>query len=217
MASKQLIEFMMRPKLTLATFLFFYIVITNFSCRKNDPRGPSPSIENPDLLYDFANLESDIVDAGEPLVLQSAITNSMAICPNDCQTETSGLCDRTIRLQYRPDENADWVDAQLEDQNGNVVFEIVKPVPEIPPGMKDTKTEGFSFQTPGFYRYILLSDAFNDINERIENNNDATTEDGDVRASAAKFNLFVKVVDPSGRKLPEFDSSIPIIVKYLGE
>lgn len=174
---------------------------------------------NPDLLYDFADLEMEEVDAGEPLVLQSAILNDRAIC-EDCFTMASGECDRGLRLEYRADVNSPWVDAQLEDQDGNIVFEIIKPVPVIQAGSMHTQTEGFIFSNPGLYRYKLASDRTEIVAERIETNNDATTTQGDVKAAGANnngrvYNLIVRVDDPSGAYLPVPSGKQPVPVVYL--
>lgn len=172
--------------------------------------------EDPDLLYEFADLAQEEVEVNTPLVLNSSITNEEAVCDN-CSTLAASENDRSIRVEYRADENSPWVDAQVVDQNGDVVYELVKPVPEIKPGKKFQKTEGFVFTSPGIYRYKLLADRSDIVPERIETNNDATSADGDVRSAASsdhKFRLVVRVVDPKGKSLPVYGGP-PAPVRYL--
>ena len=173
--------------------------------------------KNPDLLYEFADLVMQEVDSGDPLILESSITNEADNCTN-CTTMTSGECARSIRVEYRPDENSPWVDAELQDQGGNTTFELVKPVPEIEESSNYTQSEGFVFLTPGLYRYKLVADRNFEVEERIETNNDASTEDGDVRAqgSSSPFKLIVRVYDPSGQNKPSPAGKKPAPILYLG-
>lgn len=195
-------------KRTAPAFLFGMVLASLLSCEETE-------VVNPDLKYQYANLEKEVVDSGEPLVLQSSITNEMEICP-DCTTSDAASNDRSIRVMYRPDTVSPWVDAQLADEDGNIVFELVKPVPEIKAGQKHIKTDGFIFSNPGFYQYFLLADRSNLVSERDEENNDASSKEGDVRASATpgKFQLKVRVFDPTGKIPPVYDNK-PVIVQYV--
>lgn len=202
-------EFMKNGKLILL-FWFTLSVITMGSCKKQK------SIENADLLYEFANLQSTQVNTGEPLILESAIINQPADCDN-CRTLQTIPCQRSIRLEYRADLDSPWRDAELKDETGNQVLAIVKPVPEIQPGTLATASEGFVFTTPGIYRYQLASDINDIIPERNEDNNDAATDEGDVKAYSDRriFRLLVTVIDQSGNHLPAVKGKKPVAVKYI--
>lgn len=172
-------------------------------------------IFDPDLLYQYANLENDVVNSGAPLILQSSITNEEEVCLN-CITLDALPSDRSIRVRYRPDESSPWVDAQLTDEDGNIVFELVKPVPEIKAGKKHEKTDGFVFLSPGVYQYYLKADRSDMVSERNEENNDANSPEGDIRGSSASgnFRLSVRVFDPTG-KIPPVYGDKPVVVQYL--
>jgi len=173
-------------------------------------------VQKPDLLFDYAQMGQDSVDLGLPLVLESAIANTEAVC-EDCVTETASANERSIRVQYRPDENSPWVDAQLKDQDGNITYELVIPVPEIKAGKKHIKSEGFQFAVPGIYRYILDADVMEIVIERNETNNDADSNDGIVRSSSnPKFRLLVVVTDHHHAAHPVYDPAEPVVVGYMG-
>lgn len=193
----------------LLLFGCLFVLSILVSCKKD-------RVQKADLLFDFAEIGQDSVGVGFPLVLESAIANTEAVC-EDCVTETANPSDRSIRVQYRPDENSPWVDAQLKDQDGNISYELVVPVPEIKAGKKHIKSEGFQFAVPGIYRYILDADVMEIVIERIETNNDADSNDGLVRSSSnPKFRLLVVVTDPSKLTKPVFDPAQRILVSYLG-
>lgn len=196
----------------LYEILFFTGLLCILSC------DPEEENVNPDLLFDFARINQPSVNLGVPLVVENAITNEEASCDN-CATKSAGANARSIRVQYRPDLNSPWVDAQLKDQNGNITYELVVPVPEIQPGKKHTKSEGYSFATPGYYRYLLLADRDQVVLERIETNNDTDSNDGTVGKgmAAPRFKLTLQVLDHTGMVKPNYDPSVPVTVIYLGE
>ncbi|MCO6480740.1 MAG: hypothetical protein J5I94_29130 [Phaeodactylibacter sp.] len=174
------------------------------------------SIEKPDLLYEFANLESDEVDSGNPLVLRSSILNEEATC-DLCTTLAAAVSQRGLSLEYRPDEDSPWEPAQLQDEDNNIVFVIVTPVDEIEPGFSVESTDGFIFTEPGIYRFKLVTDRDDVVDERVETNNDADSDSGTVKSDSAtpvagRFRLMVTV---KGKQNTDRDPNEPVVVKYL--
>lgn len=189
----------------LAYVLFLGCFACLFSCKKDKSLA--------DLLFEFAKVGTEEVDVNTPLTLESSIENAPL-----ASTETAGANDRSLRVQYRADENSPWVDAQLVDQDGNVTYELVKPVPSLKPGTKHKKSEGFAFPVPGIYRYGLEADVFEVVAEREETNNEASSGDGFVRAATnPAFQLTVKVKDPSGLIQPVYGTESVVRIQYLGE
>lgn len=195
----------------ILNIVLFLVIINLFSCKTDT------ELVLADLLFDFARIDQPAVDLGIPLVVESAIMNEPKLC-EDCETMVADVNDRSIRVQYRPDENAPWTDAQLKDQAGNITYELVIPVPEIPPGGKHLKSEGFSFTTPGFYRYLFTADRLDVVEERNESNNDTDSNNGTVgKGIAPKYQLEVEVFDVKGEVKPNYHpTSIPVTVIYLG-
>jgi len=198
-------------------FLFAILLFLSSSCK--DDGSDQLELKNPDLLFEYANIQNTIVMSGETQQLNSSITNAAVIDP-DCETKKADPTDRSTELEYRPDTSSIWSAAQLKNQNGDLVYIILKNTPELNSNESFNSPQFYSFLTPGFYRYRLGADYEEVVVERDESNNGASSNEGTIRSPSAQisqFNLSFQVIDTSGTIRPNYNPDIPVIAKYLGE
>jgi len=195
--------------------LFFLLLIPsgmmNTSCETEDI---CAAIYLADMVCAELSIAVPTVETGVAFALTTIIRN-VAEGTSFCETATADSSKTGYAVKYRTDENSPWEDARIADQHNSPVFEVFVPTSPLSPNASTGLEPSFRMNRPGHYRFESRADGKQEIQERVETNNDNTSNEGTIKMasdSGLRPPVIVKVL-----AAPGYDPKAPQHkVEFLG-
>ena len=171
-------------------------------------------INKADMITKSMTLMAPSVYTGAAFGLTTIIKNVTAA---DCQTARANASHTSLEVEYREDESSQWQPTGFT-VNGNTENTIYAPTNALDAGNDTGFEDSFKFADPGQYRFVGMSDAQTEVDERDEGNNEGGT-DGSVTDNGKKTaTIGYLTVLPSKDYVPSArlkSGKLPL-VQYIG-
>jgi len=135
------------------------------------------TIEKADMIAKALTLMAPSVYTGSAFALTTVIKN---VAAESCETAYANQSSTSLEVEYRADESASWQNTGFTVDGGsqNVIY---APTKSLNADQETGFEDEFVFADPGQYRFVGMSDAKVDVDERDEYNNNNNT-DGNVNS-----------------------------------